>query len=99
MTRFIAICLLVSGCGPFPLASGISPPPAKTLTEARLDVLDCKDRARAYADSGEKQVRAFMLGLTIIGTPVAYAADRADQRAMFRTCMEGRGYVVREARD
>jgi hypothetical protein len=92
-------CLLLAGCGSFELASGVKFPPGVTTTQARVDVLDCKDRARTYANSADKQARAFLLGLTIIGTPVAYAAERSDQRAMFRSCMEGMGYTVREARN
>lgn len=96
--KLITLCLSLSACGSFQLASGIGLPPGRSVSDARLDVLDCKDRAHTYADSPEKQARAFMLGLTIVGAPVAYAADRADQRAAFRECMTGRGYRVAEVR-
>lgn len=98
LIKIIPTCLLLVGCGSFQLASNISDYSGRTRDQVRLDILDCKDEAKTFANSGEKQVRAFMLGLTIIGTPVAYAADRADQRSAFRDCMESRGYRVAEAK-
>lgn len=98
MIKIIPLCLLLASCGTFQLASKVTAPPERTAVEMRLDILDCKDRARTYANSAEKQVRALALGLTLIGTPVVYAAERADQRSEFRSCMQGRGYSVAEPR-
>lgn len=94
MAKVTILCLLLAGCGSFPLAASVYPPTGKTVSDERLDLLECKDRAHNYAASDEKQVRGFLLGLTVIGAPVAYAADRSDQRTEFRACMEDKGYRV-----
>ena len=63
MAKVVLICLLLAGCGTFPLAANVTAPANKTTAGMRLDILDCKDRARLYADSAEKQARAFALAL------------------------------------
>jgi hypothetical protein len=94
LIRILPICFALAGCGTFQLASSVSAPSNKNTADMRLDILDCKDRARTYANGPEKQARAFALGFTIIGAPVAFAAERSDQRSAFRDCMQGRGYSV-----
>lgn len=98
MAKVVFCCLFLAGCGTFQLAQSVTAPSGKSRADMRVDLLDCKDRARTYAGTGDKQARAFMLGLTVVGTPLAYAADRSDQREEFRVCMESAGYVVKEVR-
>jgi len=41
-----------------------------------------------------RQAGAFVLGLTIVGAPVAFELERAKQREVYKSCMEARGYRV-----
>lgn len=97
MKILIPVCVLLCGCGSYPLAKSIKPPVGHTTEQVRTDVGGCKIQARDEANAPDKMARAFVLGLTVIGTPVVFAAERHDQRAVFKTCMESLGYSVREA--
>lgn len=88
----------LAGCGTFQLGK-TRPKVPKTPEQQQLDGLACKDEARLAAGTTERQAGAFLLGMTIIGTPVAYALDRQKQREVFKTCMEARGYDVTPAAD
>ena len=90
----VAISAVVSSCGTFPLASGVYPLAAKTTEQQQLDNLNCKDQAKLEANSTERQTGAFLLGLTIIGAPLAFEMEKAKQREVYKTCMEAKGYRV-----
>ncbi len=92
----LAVGAVVAGCGNFPLGN-VKPQAGKTADQEKLDVLVCKDQARLASDTAGREVGAFFLGLTIIGTPAAIAMDRAKQREVFKSCMEAKGYVVEAA--
>ncbi len=89
-----SVSFLIAGCGTFQLASGSIPPPGKTKEQQQLDTLSCKDRAKLEANTADRQVGAFALGLTIVGAPLAYELEKSKQREVFKTCMEERGYRV-----
>ncbi|HOY78804.1 MAG: SHOCT domain-containing protein [Zoogloea sp.] len=86
--------LLLSGCGTFSLAGKITPPTGKGQDQQQLDLLACKDQARLAANTAERQAGAFLLGLTIVGAPVAYELEKSKQREVFAACMSQRGYEV-----
>ncbi|MGD0266055.1 MAG: hypothetical protein ABSD47_14030 [Candidatus Methylomirabilota bacterium] len=88
----LGLCIVLAGCT-FPLGY-VQPQGGKTPDQQKLDTLDCKDKAHLEASSTGRQVGYFFLGMTIIGTPAAYALDRDVQRSVFKECMEGRGYTV-----
>lgn len=90
----LIIPLALGGCGTFELASGIHPPSQKTSEQQQTDILVCKDRARNEANTDGRRAGAYLLGLTIIGTPLAYELERAKQREVFSDCMTALGYRV-----
>lgn len=94
-------CLSLAGCGTFKLASGGTPPVGKTVDQQTMDVLVCKDEARTRSQAADKQARGFALGffLPVVGIAVDYQAQKADQRASFKSCMERRGYSITTATD
>lgn len=85
---------LLSGCGTFQLASDVRPLSSKTQEQQQLDNLACKDQARLAANTAERQTGAFLLGMTIVGAPVAFELEKAKQREVFKSCMEAKGYRV-----
>ena len=91
--KAIVVCLSIAlaGCGSFSLGRVI-PPEGTTADRAQLDILVCKDEAYQAASTGEKQAEGFLLGLTIIGYPIAYEDDKATQRQAYADCMIARGY-------
>lgn len=91
--------LLLGGCGTFPLAGGIHPPPGKSGQEQQTDILVCKDRARNEANTTERQAGAFALGLTLVGAPLAFELEKKKQREVFADCMSAKGYRVLPVRD
>ena len=94
--KFVAsllIPILLVGCGTFSLGTAI-PQTTKTSTELQLDTLDCKDKARLAASAADVQIKAFLLGLTIIGAPAGRELEKSKQREMYKSCMEGKGYRV-----
>lgn len=88
-----ALGALLAACGTFQLGR-VQPQSGKTAEQQQLDTLTCKDQARLAAESAGQQTKEFLLGLTIIGTPVAYESDKAKQREVFTTCMRSKGYAV-----
>ena len=95
MKRLVVVAALVcAACGTFQLASNVHAPPGRTKDQMQLDILTCKDQARLETDKAENQVKDFLLGLTIIGAPIAYEKDKATQRDVFAKCMADRGYRV-----
>lgn len=91
-----AITVLLSGCVTFDLGQ-VHPQAGRTADQQQLDTLTCKDEARLAAEGGAQQAKEILLGLTIVGTPLALASDKAKQRAVFTQCMQGKGYSVSPA--
>ncbi|HEY1898628.1 MAG TPA: hypothetical protein VGG49_02435 [Steroidobacteraceae bacterium] len=88
----IVVAILTSGCA-FTLGR-VQPQGGKTADQQQLDTLVCKDQARV-ADSGPGvAATGFLLGLTIVGTPLAFSMDRNIQRQEFQKCMAIKGYAV-----
>jgi len=95
--RFVGVALLAvscAACGTFQLASAVYPPAGKSTEQQQLDNLTCKDRAKLEANTAGKQAGAFLLGMTIVGAPVAYELEKSTQRDVYRSCMESIGYRV-----
>lgn len=100
MRRLVLLTTVVlAGCGTFQLAGTIASTTAKTNDQQRLDLLQCKDRARLEANSAERQAGAFALGLTVVGAPLAYELEKRKQREVFATCMSELGYAVTPVTD
>jgi hypothetical protein len=87
------LSLLTTACGTFNLGN-VHPQSNKTADQQQLDTLSCKDQATLAVSSAGRQTGDFLLGLTIVGTPVAYELDKAKQRQVFADCMQARGYSV-----
>ena len=90
----LVLPLVVAACGTFPLSGGTSPPAGKSADQHQLDMLVCQDQAKLAANTAARQTGAFLLGLTIIGTPVAFELEKAKSREVFAECMTARGYTV-----
>ena len=90
----LVLPLVVAACGTFPLSGGTSPPAGKSADQHQLDILVCQDQAKLAANTAARQTGAFLLGLTIIGTPVAFELEKAKSREVFAQCMTARGYTV-----
>ena len=84
---------LLTGCGTFNLGY-VQSQAGRTAEQQQLDTLTCKDTARLAAESGDRQVGNFLLGMTIVGAPIAYELDRSKQREVFKECMQGKGYSI-----
>lgn len=93
------ILFLCVACGTFSLASKVQAPSGTTKDQMQNDTLFCKDQAKMAANSAERQAGAFLLGATIIGTPVAYEMEKTKQREVFAECMTAKGYTVFPADD
>jgi hypothetical protein len=83
----------VAACGTFKLGI-VHPQAGKTADQQQLDTLTCKDQAELAVNSAGHQTGDFLMGLTIVGAPVAYEMDKKKERQVFAECMKGRGYVV-----
>jgi hypothetical protein len=92
-TVVLAICLLCAACGNFQLGT-VQSPPGRTADQRQLDILSCKDQAQLAIGTAGHQVGDFLLGMTIIGTPIAYESDKQTERDVFASCMRERGYNV-----
>jgi hypothetical protein len=88
--------LLLGGCATFNLGY-VQSQPGHTSDQQQLATLTCKDEAHLAASSNGDVAKGFLLGLTIVGTPVAIAMDRAKQRKVFTNCMQDKGYTVNPA--
>jgi len=98
-TSTLLAALLCAGCGTFQLASSVTPPEGKSKEQQQLDNLTCKDRAKLEANTTGRQTGAFVLGMTIVGAPVAFEMEKAKQREVFADCMQAMGYRVVPATD
>lgn len=94
MIRY-ALLLACASLGACTFQLGIVRPQAsRNADQQQLDTLACKDQANLAASSTGRQTGNFLLGLTIIGTPLAYHLDKVKQRQVFADCMHERGYTV-----
>jgi len=91
---FLLPLFLVACGGSFPLAGGIDAPYGKTADQQQNDILYCKDQAHNEAGSNGQQAKAFLMGLTIIGAPIAIEQDKSLQREVFARCMTAKGYAI-----
>jgi hypothetical protein len=89
----VVATVALAGCGTYQLAGSIQAI-GKSAEQQQLDTLTCKDQARLAANTADRQVGAFLLGMTIVGTPVAFELEKAKQREVFASCMTARGYAV-----
>src|ERR1700722_19764472 len=69
----------VTACGTFNLGN-VRPQAGKTAEQQQLDTLTCKDQANLAVNSAGRQTGDFLLGLTIVGTPVAIEREKAKER-------------------
>lgn len=92
MLLVVTFCL--GGCGTFQLAGGISAPSGKTADQQQNDILFCKDQAQMEANSAGQQTKDFLMGLTIVGAPIAIEQDKSLQREVFAKCMTAKGYTI-----
>jgi hypothetical protein len=95
-TFAIVTCLSLCGCATFNLGT-VKPQAERTADQQQLDTLTCKDQARLAAEAPGEQTREFLLGLTLVGYPLAIMDDRIVQRQAFTTCMTEKGYAVTPA--
>lgn len=89
----VFVCGL-SSCGTFPLAQVTGTPIGTTAAQRETDVLYCKDQANLRVNSASNETGNFLLGLTIVGTPIAFEKDKTMERNAFANCMTARGYQV-----
>ena len=90
----LVLPLVVAACGTFPLSKNTIAPAGKTTDQHQLDLLTCQHDAKMAVSTAGRQAGNFLLGMTLIGTPVAYELDKAKQREVFAQCMTARGYTV-----
>lgn len=95
MKALALVCVFVAlgGCTTFPLGT-VHAAPGTSAQAQQVAILVCKDAALTAANATGQQVKESLLGLTIVGYPVAVASDRARQRAVFASCMRSQGYEV-----
>jgi len=84
--------LLCTACGTYPLGYSQGRR-GQTKEQLQLDMLTCKDEAHNAASSGDRQAGAFLLGMTIVGVPLAYELEKQKTREVYGTCMQARGYT------
>lgn len=94
----LSTVLLCTACGSYNLGH-VRSQPGKPLEQQQLDVLVCKDQAKVAVSSAERQAGNFLLGMTLIGAPVAYESEKSAARAVFTQCMRTKGYTVAAATD
>jgi hypothetical protein len=87
--------LAIAGCT-YSLGT-VHPQTGKSAEQQQLDTLTCKDEAHLAVSSTGRQTGDFLLGMTIIGAPIAMEMEKAKARQVFADCMHARGYVVNPA--
>lgn len=92
----IAATALLCGCATNFQLGRVQPQAGRNADQQQLDMLTCKDQAHTAVESGAQQAKEFWLGFTIVGYPAAIASDKAKQREVFASCMQAKGYVVRQ---
>lgn len=91
--KYLLLCLLLAGCGTFPLGS-VYADQGQTPQQREQDILVCKDRASTEANTQARVAGSFVAGLTLIGAPIAIQAEKDKQREVFAKCLTERGYRV-----
>jgi hypothetical protein len=86
---------MLGGCA-FSLGN-VQPQAGKSADDMQLAMLVCEHQASIAANGGGAITTEGVLGATIIGLPAAISLDRSIQRQMFSSCMNAKGYEVREA--
>jgi hypothetical protein len=79
----IAGCTLLcalSSCTNFDWGK-VQPPAGTSVTQQQSDTVQCKDRARLAAHSGERETQD-------------YVESQQQERAEFASCMHAKGYTV-----
>ncbi len=79
--------LFLCACGTFQLGK-VQPQYGKSRDQQQNDMLYCKDQAKMAANSADRQVGNFLLGMTIIGTPLAYELEKTKTARGVRTMHE-----------
>lgn len=87
----ISLCIGLTGCGTFQLGTVAGDKPTAQRDQ---DIVSCRDRAAAEANTTARAAASFLVGMTIVGAPLAAAEDMRKQREVFGACMQERGYVV-----
>ena len=93
----IALCAALAGCGTYPLGI-VHSTSGQADSQRAVDILLCKDEARLGTNTDARVAGSFLAGLTIIGAPIAIAADRARERELFAQCLAAKGYTVEPPR-
>jgi len=75
-----ALLCAVSSCANVDLGK-VQPPPGTSVNQQQSDTLQCKDRARLAAHSGERETQDFV-------------ESQQAERAEFAACMHAKGYSV-----
>lgn len=88
------IVVMLAGCATTFDLGKVHAQQGRTADQQQLDILTCKDQAHVAASGSGDYAKGFLLGLTVVGTPVALKMDRDKQRKMFGECMHAKGYDV-----
>src|ERR1700685_3734265 len=89
--------LILTGCGTYQLAGGVTSPPGTTQQQLLATVAFCREQVAAADNSPTRNQADYMAGLTLVLIPVQLAADRVDDRRIFADCMMMGGYGVAAA--
>lgn len=92
-----ASVVLLGGCATTFDLGKVHAQQGRTADQQQLDILTCKDQAHVAASGSGDYAKGFLLGLTVVGTPVAFKLDRDKQRRVFSECMTAKGYSVSPA--
>lgn len=83
--------LALTGCATVPLGTVAG---GTSLQARDLDIGTCKDQAVTATDTKARIAGSFLMGLTVVGAPVAVHLDRVKERDAFAQCMRARGYHI-----
>jgi hypothetical protein len=90
ITVFAFLALL---CGCVHL-SHVQPQAGHSAEQQRLDADSCKEEARLAASTPGRVVGSALLGLTLVGLPIALGLDASKQQEVFADCMHAKGYAL-----
>lgn len=93
MNRLIACALVVmlSGCA---VRNGHADLSGRTQEELDNATTRCDREAALAWNEGGKPFGAVVLGMTVIGIPIAVSSKHSFKRRIWRECMTGRGFQV-----
>jgi hypothetical protein len=91
----LTLALALGGCGHFltPLGT-VQPQAGKTSAEQEIARAECTDESRASVETPAGMARALAMGITVVGAPSEIARLQATRKAVFKRCMQDRGYEV-----